>query len=98
MRSYVLFVKGKNTPSYNDPLEFRADSLEEVSQIIQLMLKNGHIVSVLSEDTAATEVSEALVDAVSEKLAARAADSDFPCECKAQADGDAADPALAPES
>ena len=41
MRNYTLSVMGGDAPSYNDPLKFKTDSLEEVIQIIELMLKNG---------------------------------------------------------
>ena len=71
MRNYTLLVMGGDAPSYNDPLKFKTDSLEEVIQIIELMLKNGHKVSVLSEDTEPEKPSKELIEAVATELAGR---------------------------
>ena len=71
MRSYTLLVMGGEAPSYNDPLKFKTDNLEEVIQIIELMLRNGHKVSVLSEGTDPEKPSRELIDAVASELAKR---------------------------
>ena len=76
MRQYTLSVMGGNTPSYYDPLEFKTDSLDEAIQIVELMLKNGHKVTVLSEDTEKNEPSDEFVSAVAEKVAAQIFDMD----------------------
>ena len=84
MRNYTLSVMGGDAPSYNDPLKFKTNSLEEVIQIIELMLKNGHKVSILSEDTDPEKPSRELVEAA--ELAGRNAEKP-PYDCFAMDGG-----------
>ena len=78
MRSYTLTAIGTNSPSYYDPLEFTTDSMDEVIQIVELMLKHGHKVSVLCQEKEPAEPSDEFVDAVAEKVTARIGRAEAP--------------------
>ena len=78
MRIYTLSVNGADAPSYNDPLKFTTDSMDEVIRIIELMLKNGHRVSVLCEEKEPADPSDEFVDAVAEKVTARIGKTEAP--------------------
>lgn len=46
MKSYLISVKSKDSATYSEPLKFRTESLDEVVEIFDMMLRHGHTVIV----------------------------------------------------
>ena len=80
MRSYTLSIKGEDFPSYADPLKVKTNSFDEAMKVVDLMLKNGHTVSVLCEEVEDVPPSDEFIDAVAKKVAARISEGTPPYE------------------